>query len=399
MKRFFLLFALALAVACQHSVQHSELAAGSWDAQVRNQLNSLLETYQDSGAYAVFDFDKTSIVHDVSQALWVYQVEHLCYADAPAHGFLDGIPDVSRPIGDASVAQAVAGAKGKGADGVAPEGGPTTFAEMGEVLKEEYAQMAALKADGKTLNEIHATDTYKDFRARMATLLAKMDDVFGYEVSYLWMPGLLAGYTEAEAREVVRAAVKDQLGKDQLEVQEWTSPDGRWSTPVERGIWFSPEMKDLYRCLADNGITAYVCSASLELIVEVLACDPDLGVGLPPEQVFGLRFVPADKLVAEYDSTYVQTIRDGKVTCIQTLMAPLHGNKGPILVGGDSNGDVPMLIAFEDTRHGLIIDVGRSPDSKIGRLATEARDQNNTGRYLLQPNFAPIRGKVDGGGI
>lgn len=375
MKRLYLLLALSLTLACQHSTQHRELAAGTWDAQVRNQLNGLLETYQDSGAYAVFDFDKTSIVHDVSQALWVYQVEHLRYADAPAHGFLDGIPDVSQPIGG------------------------ITFAQMGEVLKEEYAQLAALQADGKTLEQIHTTDTYKDFRARMATLLVKMDDVFGYEVSYLWMPGLLAGYTEAEAREVVHDAVLDQLGKDKLEVQEWTSPDGQWSTPVERGIWFSPEMKDLYRCLADHGITAYVCSASLELIVEVLACDPDLGVGLPPEQVFGLRFVPGDKLVAEYDPSYVQTIRSGKVTCINTYMAPLHGNKGPVLVGGDSNGDVPMLIAFDDTRHGLIIDVGRSPESKIGRLATQAREQNNAGRYLLQPNFAPIRGAVDGGGI
>jgi len=375
MKRLYLLLALSLTLACQHSAQHRELAAGTWDAQVRNQLNDLLETYQDSGAYAVFDFDKTSIVHDVSQALWVYQVEHLRYADAPAHGFLDGIPDVSQPIGG------------------------ITFAQMGEVLKEEYAQLAALQADGKTLEQIHATDTYKDFRARMATLLVKMDDVFGYEVSYLWMPGLLAGYTEAEAREVVHDAVLDQMGKEKLEVQEWTSPDGKWSTPVERGIWLSPEMKDLYHCLADNGITAYVCSASLELIVEVLACDPDLGVGLSPEQVFGLRFVRGDKLVAEYDPEYVQTIRDGKVTCIKTLMAPLHKDKGPILVGGDSNGDVPMLIAFEDTRHGLIIDVGRSPESKIGQLATQAREQNNTGRYLLQPNFAPIRGAVDGGGI
>ena len=375
MKRLYLLLALTLTLACQHSAQHRELAAGTWDAQVRNQLNDLLETYQDSGAYAVFDFDKTSIVHDVSQALWVYQIEHLRYADAPDHGFLDGIPDASQPIGG------------------------ITFAQMGEVLKEEYAQLAALQADGKTLEQIHATDTYKDFRARMATLLVEMDDVFGYEVSYLWMPGLLAGYTEAEAREVVHDAVLDQLGKDKLEVQEWTSPDGQWSTPVERGIWLSPEMKDLYRCLADHGITAYVCSASLELIVEVLACDPDLGVGLSPEQVFGLRFVPGDRLVAEYDPSYVQTIRNGKVTCINTYMAPLHGNKGPVLVGGDSNGDVPMLIAFDDTRHGLIIDVGRSPESKIGRLATQAREQNNTGRYLLQPNFAPIRGAVDGGGI
>lgn len=377
MRRIFLLLALGLLpLACQRSGRQGDLGAGAWDAQVRDQLNGLMASCKDSGAYAVFDFDKTTIVHDVSQALWVYQVEHLRYADAPAHGFLDGIPDVSQPL----------------ANGI-------TFAQMGEVLKEEYSQLEALKADGNTLEQIHETDTYKDFRARMAALLAGMDDVFGYEVSNLWMPGLLAGYTEAEAREVVQDAIIDQLGKDKLEVQEWTSPDGQWDEKVERGIYLSPEMKDLYNCLADNGITPYVCSASLELIVEVLACDPDLGVGLPPEQVFGLRFIPGDKLVAEYDPTYVQTIRDGKVTCIQTLMAPQHGNKGPVLAGGDSNGDVPMLTAFGDTRHSLIIDVGRSPESKIGRLASQAREQNNTGRYLLQPNFAPIRGKVDGGGI
>ena len=160
----------------------------------------------------MFDFDKTTIVNDVSQALWVYQVEHLRFADAPAHAFMDGIPDGNRPLGD------------------------ITFAEMGKTLQEEYTQIMALKAEGKTLEQIHTTDTYKDFRARMAALLANMDEVFGYEVSFLWMPGLLAGFTEADARKVVREALADQLGEDKLEVQEWTSPDGLWSSPVERGI-------------------------------------------------------------------------------------------------------------------------------------------------------------------
>ncbi len=84
---------------------------------------------------------------------------------------------------------------------------------------------------------------------------------------------------------------------------------------------------------------------------------------------------------------------------LNSLMAPLHGNKEPILVGGDSNGDVPMLSAFDGTVHSLIIDVGRSPQSQIGKLAAQAREEGNDGRYLLQPNFAPIRGSMDGGGI
>ena len=68
MKRLYLLLTLTLTLACQHSAQHRELAAGTWDSQVREQINGLMESCKDSGAYAVFDFDKTTIVHDVSQA-------------------------------------------------------------------------------------------------------------------------------------------------------------------------------------------------------------------------------------------------------------------------------------------------------------------------------------------
>jgi phosphoserine phosphatase len=373
MKRIFLLISLTLTLACHPTVQHRYLSAGNWDPRIQNHLNNLLDNYRDSGAYAVFDFDKTSIVHDVSQALWVYQVEHLRYADAPEHNFLDGIPDPSREI----------------APGV-------TFTDMGNMLEAEHERLVHKLGAGMSWEEVYASPEYLDFRARMATLLVGMDDVFGYEVSYLWMPGLLAGFTEEEAREVVREALEDQLGKDKLEVQEWTSPDGQWSQLVERGIWLSPEMKDLYHTLQANGITPYVCSASLELIVEVLACDPQLGIGLPEEQVFGLRFVPSERLVAQFDPTYVQPIGPGKVSCIKSWMAPSYEGRGPILVGGDSNGDVPMLTAFEDMQRGLIIDVGRRRETPIGELAAQAR---NHGRYLLQPCFAKAEGAVEGGGI
>lgn len=73
---------------------------------------------------------------------------------------------------------------------------------------------------------------------------------------------------------------------------------------VERGIWVSPEMKDLYQCLQASGIDTYVCSASLELIVEELACDSVLGFGLPAERVYGLRFVTGEKIIAQFDSEY-----------------------------------------------------------------------------------------------
>ena len=342
MKRIFSLLLLCL-TAC-HAPK--TLESGSWDPHVRESLNALLASAQ-PGGYAVFDFDKTSIVHDVSQALWVYQIEHLAFADAPAHAFIDGIPDPSREM----------------APGV-------SFAQMGASLEAEYEILVQRLGAGMSLEQVRESEPYLDFRARMFSL---------------------------EAREVIHGAILEHLGKDKLAVEEWRSPDGRWGGAVERGIYFSPEMKDLFACLKDNGITPYVCSASLELIVEGLACDPDLGPGLPPEQVFGLRFIPSEPIAAVYDSTYVQPIGPGKVSCIKTHMAPLHGGRGPILVAGDSNGDVPMLTAFEDMRCGLIIDVGRSLTSPIGELAALAR--SGGARYLLQPAFAKADGAVEGGGI
>jgi hypothetical protein len=47
---------------------------GKWDPQVQTALNGLLSNCG-GDSYAVFDF--TSIVHDISQALWVYQIECL----------------------------------------------------------------------------------------------------------------------------------------------------------------------------------------------------------------------------------------------------------------------------------------------------------------------------------
>lgn len=363
-RKLYFIFGLLLLFSCKKDPQTISLEEGKWNPQVREALNELM-TNSGKGSYAVFDFDQTSIVHDISQALWVYQIEHLRYADAPLNHFLDGIPTPESPMPGTTV----------------------TYAEMGSVLSAEYDALTLKLASGESIESIRETDDYLDFRARMYSFIEAMDNQWGSWVAYLWQPGLLAGYTEAEAKALIHDAIAEHLGLEKLAVEPWHSPDGQWGGDVMRGIWVSPEMKDLYHCLAVAGIDAYVCSASLELIVEVLACDPILGFGLPAERVFGLRFVEGEKLVAEFDPNYKQPNREGKVDCIRAYMAPAYSNTGPLLVAGDSNGDVAMLTAFPSMRHGLIIDVGRSPESPIGQLATLAKEEENTGVYILQPSF------------
>jgi len=358
------IFCLLLLLSCHKDPQTVSLEEGKWNPEVREALNELMAS-AGKGSYAVFDFDQTSIVHDISQALWVYQIEHLRYADAPIHHFLDGIPTPEDPMLGTGI----------------------TYAEMGSVLSAEYEALSFRLAAGESIESIHESDDYLDFRARMYSLYEAMDSQWGSWVAYLWQPRLLAGYTEAEAKALIHDAIAEHLGIEKLAVEPWRSPDGQWGDDVMRGIWVSPEMKNLYHCLEMAGIDAYVCSASLEMIVEVLACDPTLGFGLPAERVYGLRFVEGERIIAEFDPDYKQPNREGKVDCIRAYMAPAYGDAGPVLVAGDSNGDVAMLTAFPNMRNGLIIDVGRSPESPIGQLATQAQAEGNTGRYLLQPSF------------
>jgi hypothetical protein len=74
----------------------------------------------------------------------------------------------------------------------------------------------------------------------------------------------------------------------------------------------------------------------------------------------------------------VQPFREGKVACIDRFIAPLYGGKQPVLVAGDSNGDVAMLTSYPEMKIGLIMDCGRS-----GEIAELAR--RHDGRYFAQP--------------
>ena len=138
---------------------------------------------------------------------------------------------------------------------------------------------------------------------------------------------------------------------------------------LERGEW----EEDTYNALRRAGITPYICSASLEWLVEALACDPENGLGMAPEEVFGVRFSDGG-----YDPAYVQPFKEGKVACIDSLIAPLHGGAQPVLVAGDSSGDVAMLTAYPDMKVGLIMNQHRGGE-------IEALADRHDGVYFSQP--------------
>ena len=182
-----------------------------------------------------------------------------------------------------------------------------------------------------------------------------------------------------ELQQLTRESVDYWMAQDGLSKELWESPDGKVSAEITKGLVLPMESIHLYKTLKDNGFDVYVCSASLEAIVEVMACSAEYGLGLSADKVFGIRLD---------DENYDQTFMEGKTACINKLIAPYHGGRAPSLVAGDSNGDYAMLTAFDDLSVGLIFDCKRS--GNIAALVDKANTKMAAGTstrpiYVVQP--------------
>ncbi len=363
MKKLIVFLTVLAVVSCGPKV----LEKDHWQKAVHETLSELILECGNSSAdyagsprpYAVFDFDNTSVVGDISNNLMVWQIEHLQFGpQAIAEGFLPCVEDRS----------------------VTLPGYDITAEEMSELLMKNYTVLKARLDSGTPLDEVQKSEEYLTFRAAFFTLYEGLSAI-DYAMMCQWMPALLSGLPMDQARSWLAASTQANLKLGECTREEWVSPDGRFKVESERGLVITDEMRHLYQSLTDNGIDVYVCSASMEWFVETLACDKEIGFGLPEENVFGLRFVDSDVFTPEWVSDYSQPLKEGKVACIESMIAPLYGGAGPVLVGGDSNGDVAMLTSFDDMRHGLIWDRGNSGD--IAALADQARAGRNRGRYLV----------------
>ena len=341
MRRLFCLPVLLLVFSCA-----APLERGDWESDTYDALCSILKDKTAKGGYAVFDCDNTTILHDVTHTLMVYQIENLLFADAADRNFLQGLPRTDFLM----------------------EGLDMTADEMGARLKEQYCSLKALEEGGMPLEEIHKLDLYLDFRAAFHAFYKAIGKNYEYGELCLWEPMLFSGLPEDIAKE----SLSYWLSQGRVWNETWTSPDGRFTGVAEKGIVITDDMKNLMKALRECGITPYICSASPEWVVEALACNPENGLGFAPEEVFGVRFDDGD-----YVSSYTQPFKEGKVECIDSLIAPLYGGAQPVLVAGDSSGDIAMLTAYPEMKLGLIMDQHRG--GEIEDLANR-----NDGKYYSQ---------------
>jgi len=380
--------ATLLAAAC-----NAPMPRGNWSEAPYKALCKLMKdcTKEAKGCeynmnYAVFDYDNTTVMQDVELAVMAWQLENLRFkftADEIQGIFAPQVPDLDTPLDSA------------GAEGVTARMLVKDLESDYRVITDAAGVKVGEDISEEQLAEIRKTPEFEDFRAKMMALYEGTYRTFDYKEGLMIIVGMFHGMTTTEMAGLVKEAVAEQVGKQCLRYLVWESPEmgaaGKISITIPDGLALNDDMRNLYRALQSHGIDVYVFSASLELVVEAMACDPEY-LGLDTTQVFAIRLKhnPEDLVKQEYTPFFIRPYKEGKTAAIKSYVSPLYGWRDPVLVAGDSDGDYWMLSEFPDMRLGLIVD--KNQTGQIGELRQEALDAENGGpdsKYVLQRRGDP----------
>ncbi|HHD2603787.1 TPA: haloacid dehalogenase-like hydrolase [Clostridium perfringens] len=330
-------------------------------------------------SYAVFDWDNTTIMNDVEEALLAYQLMNLEFKMTPEE--LDTVMKTNIPKDNF-----VEKCNNK-------EGKPVNIDLITEDIVSDYTYLyenyKGFKGN-KSLDEIKKEKEYEDFKAKLRYLYSAIGESFSSDVSYPWVTYLFKGMTSEEVAKLTEKS-NDYWLNEKLGVETWTSSEeipgkaGIISVTFDTGLRTIKEQQNLYKTLMKNGIDVYICSASYIDVVREFATNPKYGYELPAKNIYAMELLKTDdgKIKAELNPEYYQTQGKGKTETIKKFLVPTH-NKGPVITGGDSNGDYYMLSDFDDTKVSLIIN--RCKGGKIGELCDKAIETmgKSDERYFLQ---------------
>ena len=334
--------------------------------------------------YAVFDYDNTTVLQDVELASTAWQIENLRFKFTPDQVediFSYSIPDPDKAL------------PGIGAEGISSRMLIADITSDYRAMLESAGVSCGWELTPEQLAEVQQMPEFQDIRAKIWCLYEGLFFAFSYHEAFPVLMAMFHGLTYPEVDALMKEGIAAQVAKGRLGDVVWESPEmgqaGKVSYIIPDGLALSQEMRNLYKALPENGIDVY--SASMEAVVEAMACDPQY-LGLDTAQVFSLRLVKGEEgLVSQdYLPGYVQPYKTGKTEAIRTYTTPKYG-RDPVLIGGDSNGDYSMLTSFPGMRVGLIIDKGQT-ESGIGDLRKQALEAEAGGapsKYVLQRRGDP----------
>ncbi|MGM9747233.1 MAG: hypothetical protein ACI3ZN_00390, partial [Candidatus Cryptobacteroides sp.] len=236
MKKIILMLAAAVAAFSCTGGQEPVLPEDNWNEGVHEALCNMIvnsgvksENYNpEVRPYAVFDFDNTTIMNDISMTLMIYQIENLRYAFPPEKAFdcfTAWLPDLDKVM----------------------DGPQMSASQMGEELSCDYAALRKMLDEGKTLDDIHQTEEYLDFRAKMMALNDGVENSFDYGTWCLWQPSLFTGMSYDELTAFTKESVDYWLSQNRIWSETWMSPDGKVSSEVLKGLALPVESLHLYK--------------------------------------------------------------------------------------------------------------------------------------------------------
>lgn len=364
MKRIVLLLLSLISL----NIFSANLDTGRWVPKNREILMKLIEENKNQNNYVVFDWDYTSIYQDTQESLFRYQIDNLRFNMTPKEFSMAIRKDI--PLDNFS--DEYTNVKGE----------KINITKIGNDLDKRYEFIYKnyIKDKKMSLEEIHKTEEFKDFRGKLAFLYEAIGGTFSHDISYPWVLYLFHGMTKTEVQALAKEAndfsIGNKLGKYTLESSDVLLGEaGKISYKYKSGLRTQPEIANLFHEFEKNGIKVYVVSASLQDIVQVFASHKSYGYNINPENVYGMRLeMNGDRYIAEYKHNYPQTQTKGKVTTINTYIKTQHGGKDPLLVAGDSGGDANMLKEYPNTKVLLLM-------KRKGKLDDVAKDSRAIIQY------------------
>ncbi|MCP1274508.1 haloacid dehalogenase-like hydrolase [Gluconobacter albidus] len=404
-RRHFLAGATAFAGICATTgaarARAEILSPLKWAPRNHRVLSNLIAAQPTPGSrnsirpYAVFDWDNTCIFGDCQETLLHYTLETFSFALSPDR-FFDAIRrDVPQgPLGP---------------NFLNAEGQALRFCDLATDMTRDYAALWSRYGTWSPERTAVPRDTpaLEALRTRLLYSYNAVNTVAGPKVALYWIIRLLAGMTNAEITKLAASANRWALGRDIGQLTHLTPPDragqsGPLRYTAQHGLRLTPEMSDLQHALREAGIEVFVCSASLEAVVRAFATDPDFGYNLPADNILGIRMEEdSGKLGTQPLADWPLTYANGKVDAIRMRLTHERGH-GPLLVCGDSSGDVAMQTTFPDTRLSLIINrlsgggegalsrkAVQNIDAVSPRILLQGRDEN-TGEWRPSEETVPF---------